>query len=281
MGPTELAIAMLIVGAGIFANAAYGGVSVSPADFRKARVCFVLSAMSIAGVAVVWGLTTVQPLWVRVLAAGLIGATASIGLTEALRWLNQREQTVSMAGGNTSGPNNAAPVIPTSTATPLPPLHRHYEEEDRKRLSAVLFDLYTFLNENVSPLQVEVHKILRELPPHRVRSGGATPIKARLSELRTAFAEARDDFYRRFKSGSHYYADEIEDITSNKDELMAELIALDKIIAFLGALPEKASQEFVHLMEPYQTSLRDTNFDLGSWVGRCNERIKTKRDALR
>jgi hypothetical protein len=94
MGPLDLAIAILVVLAGIFASAAYGAISVSPADFRKARICFVLSAICIAGVAVVWGFTTIQPLLVRTVATGLIGAIALIGLTEALRWLNRREQTV-------------------------------------------------------------------------------------------------------------------------------------------------------------------------------------------
>jgi hypothetical protein len=91
MGPTDLAIAILVVLAGILASAAYGAISVSPADFRKARICFVLSAICVVGVAIVWGFTTIQPLWIRLIATGLIGAIAAAGLTEALRWLNRRE----------------------------------------------------------------------------------------------------------------------------------------------------------------------------------------------
>jgi hypothetical protein len=108
MGPTDLAIAILVVLAGILASAAYGAISVSPADFRKARICFVLATICIVGVAVVWGLSTTQPFWVRLIAAGLIGSIASIGLTEALRWVANRE----------------AMIIPSDIAavSPAPPL---------------------------------------------------------------------------------------------------------------------------------------------------------------
>jgi hypothetical protein len=123
------------------------------------------------------------------------------------------------------------------------------------------------------PAQLEVHQTLSELPAS-VRVRGTQTIKAKLSALRAVFADARNDYISRFKSGSHYYADEIEDITSNKDELMGEIAALNKYIAVLSALPENAPQNLIELMEPYEISLRDANSDLGSWVSRCNQRIQ-------
>jgi hypothetical protein len=165
-------------------------------------------------------------------------------------------------------------VMPTPSA-----LRRHYEMDDRRRLSVVFYNLYTLINENVSPLQVEVHESLRVLP-HRLRSGRSEPIKRRLSELREAFSAVRSELIERFMSGSHYYYDEIEDITSNRDHLNAEIVALDNYISFIDLIPEKAPEKLINLIEPYQATLRDANFDLGSWVGQCNERIKSKRNAL-
>jgi hypothetical protein len=192
-----------------------------------------------------------------------------------------QRKMATIAGGNppTLEPKGAAPEMPTAASAALPTLRRHYEEDDRRRLSGVLYELYTLLNETVSPPQVAVHELLRELP-YRVRSGESGPIKARLSELRTVFSSTREELIQRFMLGSHYYADEIGDITSNRDELSAEIWALDQYISILDALPEKASETLINLMQPHQATLRDANFALGNWVSRCNERIRAKRNAL-
>jgi hypothetical protein len=203
---------------------------------------------------------------------GIPVALVAVGL-----WLFLRTGRKIKPNDNVTGTTAPRKSIANSAAQLT--LRRHYEESDRKRLSGVLYDLYTLLNENVSPPQVAVHEILRELP-YRIRSGESGPIKARLSELRTAFYSTRDELIQSFMLGSHYYADEIEDITSNRDELSAEIWSLDQYIAILDAIPEKAPEALINLLQPHQATLRDANFELGSWVSRCNERIRAKRNAL-
>jgi hypothetical protein len=205
------------------------------------------------------------------------GIASAVGLVGLYLWLAPES---SRAPSAQSGPQAAAlSGTPKGPEGPPSVLHRHYTPSDRERLSAVLYDLHTLLNETVMPAQLQVHQTLSEVPA-LVRSQGMQTAKARLSNLGTVFTDARDDYIRRFKSGSHYYADEIEDITSNKDELNAEIVALDKFIAVLSALPENAQPNLIELMKPYEASLRDANVSVGNWVVRCNERIKAKRDAL-
>jgi hypothetical protein len=83
--------------------------------------------------------------------------------------------------------------------------------EDRRRLSGVFYELYTLLNETVSPVQLEVHGTLRELP-YRLYSGGSVPAKERLSAARAFFRTARNELIDRFMQGNHYYYDELDDI---------------------------------------------------------------------
>src|ERR1700730_2648858 len=164
-------------------------------------------------------------------------------------------------------------AMPTSLA-----LRRHYGEDDGKRQSAALYDLYKLLNDRISPTQLAVHEALRGLP-YRIKAEGSESTKKKLSELRTVFSTIRDYLIDHFMQGNHYYADEIQDITNDKDLLNAEIVALDNYVAVVDTIAA-ATPENLRLLEPYQAVLRDANFDLGSWVSRCNERIKAKRNAL-
>jgi hypothetical protein len=174
-----------------------------------------------------------------------------------------------------------APAEPSSAISEAsaPSLLHRYEGDDRKRLSAVLYDLYELLNERVSPAQLAVHEMLRALP-YRIQAEGSESIKKRLLELRTAFATARNQLIEQFMQGSHYYADEIKDITSDRDQLNLEIASLDNLSSVLDAIAETTPEKLSKLLEPYHGAVRDANFDLGSWVGRCGERIKAKRNAL-
>jgi hypothetical protein len=173
-----------------------------------------------------------------------------------------------------------APAAPaTISAASAPSLLHRYEEDDRKRLSAVLHDLYELLNDRVSPAQLAVHEILRALP-YRIQAEGSEPINKRLLALRTAFAAARDQLIEQFMQGSHYYADEIQDILSDKDLLNAELSAIDDLISVLGVIYGAPQEQFIKMLWPYQEKLRGVNFSVGTWVNECNVRIKAKRDSL-
>jgi hypothetical protein len=255
-------------------------------ELRVARLLLALCALVISVRWTMWAMTIEHPWWVRAVAGAILGAAILGGLPALWKWSKEKELAHSPSTvGAPAQPEQTASAGSLAAGSKVPSveavgsLHRHYSSMDRDRLSAVLFDLHTLLNETVMPAQLEVHQTLSEFPA-LVRSQGMQTAKARLSASRTVFTDARNDYIRRFKSGSHYYADEIEDITSNKDEMNAEIVALDRYIEVLSALPENAQQNLIELMKPYEVSLRDANGSLGNWVVRCNERIKAKRDAL-
>jgi hypothetical protein len=218
---------------------------------------------------------TAPPWWLPwcVLALGL-----------AIIWLNSKRQRLNTSPISTEDPqkeaNNAASGVPATGSAAPPSLRRHYEEEDRKRLSSAMYDLYELLNKHVSPAQLEVHKITSSVL-YRVRNESSQFIIDRLSELRGTFCMARVELIDRFIPDNSYYADEIQDILSNKDPLNAELAAIDDYISALKVIPNEPQEQFVKMIGPYQNTLRDVNFNLGNWVGECDERINAKRNALR
>jgi hypothetical protein len=91
MGAADILIGFALFAAGALFTAGYGAVSVTPADFKKARICFYLAALCAGGAVVVWGLTAVQPLWARLFVACITGVVIVGGLTEGLRWLERRQ----------------------------------------------------------------------------------------------------------------------------------------------------------------------------------------------
>jgi hypothetical protein len=95
MGPSDFVVTLLVFVAGVLATAGYGGVSVTPADFRKARTMFWLSAVAAEGAVILWGFSAVQPLWARVLVVGFAGLLVAVFLTEGLRWLSRRDSLLS------------------------------------------------------------------------------------------------------------------------------------------------------------------------------------------
>jgi hypothetical protein len=143
-----------------------------------------------------------------------------------------------------------------------------------------MYDLHQFLNNRVSPPQLEVHKITSGFP-YRIPNEGAQFIIDELSNIRASYSAVRSELIERFLQGHHYYADEIQDITANKDQLSAELAAIDDYTAALKAVPSVPMEGFIKMLTPYQETLRHANFELGSWVSDCNQRINAKRNALK
>ena len=113
MGVPEIILAVLGVVGGFLATAGYGAVSVTPADFKKSRFCFIGAGICLGGFAIVWVLTTVQPPWARIFVTGAIGAVALVGLTEGLRWLDMREDAVAPRADVSPSTVPAVPVSPS------------------------------------------------------------------------------------------------------------------------------------------------------------------------
>jgi len=66
-------------------------VSLNKPNYRVARRCAWASAILFGSIAVVWGLTTMESAWIRIPAVGIAGMIAAVCLTEALRFVKDRE----------------------------------------------------------------------------------------------------------------------------------------------------------------------------------------------
>src|ERR1700730_320904 len=115
MGIIEFFCLVAGVIAGILATAGYGVLSLSPADFRISRRCFWAAGLLFLGIGIVWGITTVEPAWVRIPAVGVIGLIAAIGLSEGLRWISGRE-----SASLTFPAATPIPAVPLVQPTPSP-----------------------------------------------------------------------------------------------------------------------------------------------------------------
>jgi hypothetical protein len=91
MGAIEFLIAAGLAAGGLLAAAGYGGIGVNPADFRKSRFCFSFAAICFGGTIIMWGITSVQPLWARVFIVAAFGAIIAVAFVEIWRWVDKRE----------------------------------------------------------------------------------------------------------------------------------------------------------------------------------------------
>ena len=66
-------------------------VSLNKPNYRVARRCAWASAILFGSIAVVWGITTMKSAWVQIPAVGIAGLIAAICLSEALRFIKERE----------------------------------------------------------------------------------------------------------------------------------------------------------------------------------------------
>jgi hypothetical protein len=165
--------------------------------------------------------------------------------------------------------NNIIPSELSGGASPV--LHRHYVGADRERLSELLFTMYNYIDKNISPQQLDVH---------RLSSGpGTTQTVARLSDLRDKLKVART-YLGDFSQTNTYYQNEIEDVLGNRDLLYADMVAIDNYIDLVSAVSADPQDRAAKLIAPAIQRLHEANVDLGTWISQCVTRIKAKRDAL-
>jgi hypothetical protein len=88
-------------------------VALNRPAYRMARRCALAATILFASIAVMWGVTTVETAWIRIPAVGLAGLIAAICLTEALRFIKDREGTVAP-----SAPTARAENDPSTVANP-------------------------------------------------------------------------------------------------------------------------------------------------------------------
>jgi len=69
-------------------------VGLTPAEFRPARVCLILSAFILGGMEMVWQIQTGRTLWWRLVVGFVIFGLIGAGLPEGLRWIKKRENKV-------------------------------------------------------------------------------------------------------------------------------------------------------------------------------------------
>jgi hypothetical protein len=85
-------------------------VSLNRPNYRVARRCAWASAILFGSIAVVWGLTTMESTWIRIPAVGIAGLVAAICLTEALRFIKERELPPAKAA-ETDSPASRGPTL--------------------------------------------------------------------------------------------------------------------------------------------------------------------------
>ncbi len=100
---------------GILLTIAFSAVGYSPAEFRLARWCLVISALVLGGTDIVWQFTTQMPWWWRTIVGISVGSLIFIGLPESLRWVSRRQQQIAPETPRTKG---AASVSETGTRPP-------------------------------------------------------------------------------------------------------------------------------------------------------------------
>jgi hypothetical protein len=124
-----------------------------------------------------------------------------------------------LAGAAT--PETASAVQPKATTPKNRILHRHYVGADRDHFSELLFTMYKYIEDDVSPPQLEIH---------RLSSGPATAETAgRLAELRDKLRAAHRQ-EEKFQSSNGYFQDEVMDILTASDPLTADIAAINNFI---------------------------------------------------
>ena len=110
MGVIEFGYLVATLLVGILATVGYGVMSLTPPDVIIARRCFWGAALLLAGIAIVWGITTPESIWVRLPVVCIVAGVAIGGLTEGLRWTKMRnkpaiEEPVAEARLTSTAPN--------------------------------------------------------------------------------------------------------------------------------------------------------------------------------
>jgi hypothetical protein len=272
MEVTDLIFAVLAPAiAGILATAGYGALGVAPSDFKKARICFVLAAMALGGISIVWGLTTIHPLAARLFITAIFGAIAVSGVTEALRWVAGREHMTLPSLG-------ASP--PVIAAQP------QLSPSEKDRLSNVLFGLSQILTGQGDQIVMRASAFSRT---HLIGQGLMENVNpedqmAKLTEIRNDLTALYDSIYNDFvQKNSYYWYDITQLIQSqlpieNMKEAANSYINVWNIVNQTPGLDKAKKGGLIDL--PHRDFLRTLN-DFQQWLIACNQRIGQKRVALR
>jgi hypothetical protein len=150
-------------------------------------------------------------------------------------------------------------------------LHRHYEADDRARLSELLFTVYNFLNNTISPLQLEIYRLSN--------APSTAETMKRLKEMSDNLESSRH-YLDNLVQANGYYRDEIQDVLGVGDPLNADITAVNNYVDAISAVPPDPQDRAARIVEPSVKVLREENVNLGNWVSEANHHINAKRDAL-
>jgi hypothetical protein len=117
VSPMEIAWTVVGIAVPLAITAGYNFVGLTPPEFRRARFCFILAAVILGGMEIVWYTQTGFPFVWRVIVATLICLTIGIGLPETLRWVHRRELLVARPPVSVPADQKVEPNLPTLTVT--------------------------------------------------------------------------------------------------------------------------------------------------------------------
>ena len=184
-------------------------------------------------------------------------------------------QTVAFAGDR---PWFLFPNSPETSDAQKPPLvHSHYDEEDKQRVRDALRDLESTILDDVSGLQLEVHRAVPVLSQN-AGTTNAPPLLDRMAEISDSLRATQGELARRFPQGRDI-GDEVWDVLGELP-LMAEVVALMDYMEAVKSLPPGSPPELRRLIGSQEAALQKANFALGNWVGEFNNRLRDKRKAL-
>jgi hypothetical protein len=89
----HMGIAWTITGVivGILISAGVGMLGLNPPEFTVARACFLISAVLLGVMSLVWQIHTNQPTWWRITAGVALWLCIGIGIPETIRWVSRRQ----------------------------------------------------------------------------------------------------------------------------------------------------------------------------------------------
>jgi len=254
--------------AGILATAGYGAISVTPPDFKKAKICFVLAAACLGGIPVVWGFTTVHPFWARLLITTVFGAVAVSGLTEALRWVTGREVGFTQhVPAKTENPPASA-VEARSSLSP----------GDRDRLSTAVYQLSDIFTKQAPPILRKARGFAGPVtgPPNDAQKALQV-----LQELEADTSNLYSAIWGKLLPDHSYYRPDLEKIVPDDITIQSFRTSINGYLRIAesvdGLPPNKVSQI---LQIPHSALLKST-LDFEAWLRECDARISQMRQSLR
>jgi hypothetical protein len=277
MESTDLLFAVLgPVLAGIFATAGYGAIGVTPADFKKARVCFVLAAVCLGGIPIVWGFTTIHPLWARLVVTALFGAVAVSGLTEGLRWLAGREH------GIVSQELSKQIVVPAPPNPGFELTHGPYEREEIRLMILALGAMHDVLEKQIRTAFARIQQTTDNWALQMDRMGPDV-YDRQLNDVRTELATAINNLHKIVFDENTRFADELRPtIEDPKDAANALNNSLFEFGDNLCGLSKVAKDvDIKSILGRDANRIQRTIPEFIAWTNLTTQRITTKIRRLR